>query len=174
MGSSDNITFAIIGHGQAANSFYNSLVGLPGVHFRWIIGRRPEATAKYARERGIPNHGIELEAVLADPTVDAILICSPNTLHDQQALLALQAGKHAIIEVPMTMSYREAQRLVKVASESGLFISVPHNARYLRTIKRAKELLVCPGVGADLPICLPAFTVEARTKGLDRSATILE
>jgi 2-hydroxy-4-carboxymuconate semialdehyde hemiacetal dehydrogenase len=137
----------MVGHGQAANSLYHALVGLPAVRFQWVIGRRLDSAAQFASERGIPNHSIQFEAALADPTVDTMLICSPNELHYSQAMQALQAGKHVVVEVPMAMSYREAQALVNTAAEKGLFLSVPHTGRYLTTARQAKALLASGELG---------------------------
>lgn len=165
MVQSDVITFAIIGHGQAGNSFYNALNDLPGVQLNWVIGRRPEATAQFAQERDIPNHGIELEAALTDPAVDVVLICTPNELHYNQTMLALQAGKHVVVEVPLAMSYLEAQELVDVALEKECFLSVSHNTRYVATYTRAKELVSANELGQIYQVVYRRLTTKRETKG---------
>lgn len=135
------LRLALIGHGQAANSLYHALADLPEVYFQWVIGRRLEGAARFAREHHIPHYGIKIEPVLEDPRVDAVLICTPNDLHVSQALLALEAGKHVVVEVPLAMSYPDAQTLVRTATAKERFLSVPHVGRYLTTVQRARAAL---------------------------------
>ncbi len=133
------LNLGIVGYGQSAVLMHAGLVAQPGVDVRWVIGRLPEPTAQFAAERGIAHHGVELDAALADDTLDAVVICTPHALHYAQALRTLQAGKHAIVEVPLTLSYPEACHLVEVAAAGGRQLSIPHISRYLPMFAQAQQ-----------------------------------
>ncbi len=141
------LNLGIVGYGQSAVLMHAGFVAQPGVAVRWVIGRLPEPTAQFAAERGIAHHGVDLEAALADETLDAIVICTPHALHYTQALRALQAGKHAIVEVPLTLSYAEACHLVEVAAAGGRQLSIPHISRYLPMYVEAQQRLQAGELG---------------------------
>ena len=141
------LTFAMVGYGQAATLLHAAFADEREVAFRWVIGRLPEPAEQFARERGIPCHSVELEHALRDERVDAVIIATPHDLHYEQALRTLQAGKHAIVEVPLTMSFTEAQSLVRVAAEQGRQLSAPHISRYLPMNVEAKRLVESGEVG---------------------------
>ncbi len=60
-----------------------------------------------------------VEALLADPNVDAVSICSANTSHAQIAVAALEAGKHVLCEKPMATTLEDCERMVSAAKKSG-------------------------------------------------------
>jgi len=70
------------------------------------------------------------EALLADPSIDAVLISTPTAFHFEHATAALSAGKHVMVEKPMAMNLPEAQKLVDMAKARGLVLSVFHNRRW--------------------------------------------
>jgi predicted dehydrogenase len=72
-----------------------------------------------ARELGGSPYS-DYGAFLADPAVDAVVICSPHALHHPMSLAALQAGKSVICEKPLTLSVTEAEELCRVAATTGL------------------------------------------------------
>ena len=140
-------TVALVGYGQAATLLHAAFAAEREVAFRWVIGRLPGPAEHFARERGIPCHGADLEHALHDDQVDAVIIATPHDLHYAQALRTLQAGKHAIVEVPLTMSYTEAQALVRVAAAHGRHLSAPLIARYLPMNVEARRLIEAGELG---------------------------
>lgn len=66
----------------------------------------------------------EFENLLARPDVDLVCLCTPSGLHGRQALQALKAGKHVIVEKPLALTHAEGQAVVREAAERGLFLSV--------------------------------------------------
>ncbi len=81
-----------------------------------------------------------VEDLLSDPSVDAILIATPNNTHFELALQALNAGKHVMVEKPMTTTLEHARQLVDTAQQRKLVLSVFHNRRWdldYLTVKRA-------------------------------------
>ncbi len=77
-----------------------------------------EERQEWARSFGIHTYD-SYEEMLADPSVDAILIATPNHLHKEQAIAALQAGKHVLCEKPVMLSAKDLRDVVAVAKETG-------------------------------------------------------
>jgi predicted dehydrogenase len=75
-----------------------------GVEVRGIAEFTPELAREKASELNIPVAYTSYEAMLADPEIDVVHVCSPNFLHFPQAKLALQAGKHVVCEKPLTIT----------------------------------------------------------------------
>lgn len=84
-----------------------------------ICSRDPGRAADAAREYGGSPYN-DYNAFLADPAVDAVVICSPHALHYPMSMAALRAGKSVICEKPLTRSVPEADDLCRLAAATGL------------------------------------------------------
>lgn len=69
--------------------------------------------------------------VVASPHIDAVDICTPNHLHAEMALAALDAGKHVLVESPMAVDVREADQLLKAAARKGKMLVPAHSVRFI-------------------------------------------
>ena len=97
-----------------------------------LVGRRPEATADFARRYGYRKWTVSLEEALADPEVEAVVIASPSECHEDQAIQSLAAGKHTLIEIPIAMSLAGAKRVVEAGEASGKVYGLCHPMRFRR------------------------------------------
>jgi scyllo-inositol 2-dehydrogenase (NADP+) len=70
------------------------------------------------------------EQMLADPGIDLIVVATPPRLHADHAIQALQSGKHVIVEKPMALNAKDAQRMVEAAQANGRLLVVNHNHRF--------------------------------------------
>lgn len=112
-----------------------------------IVGRSPEQTEQKAKALGIPAFYTDYDAVLQDPSIQVIHICTPNHLHYAMARKALFAGKHVVCEKPMTMTRAEAEELLALARERGLVHAIHFNIRYYPLIRQAKEMIARGQIG---------------------------
>ncbi len=87
-----------------------------------------EAAAALAEQHGVARR--ELDDVLDDPTVDAVVIAAPARLHAELALAAVQAGKHAFVEKPLALDVADAEAVVDAAERSGVVLMVGHLLQY--------------------------------------------
>jgi len=95
------------------------------------ISSRDEARARaVALEFGIPRAYGSLEALLADPNIEAVYIPTPNSSHVAEAILAARAGKHVLCEKPLGLDLAEAERLAEVQRETGVHITEAFMVRY--------------------------------------------
>ena len=101
------------------------------VELAWLCDRDPEKVQRVAQKFGIPNASSRLDDLLADETLDAIDICTPNFLHAPMAVAALDSGKHVLCERPLARSAAEAAQMSKAAKKADrtLMCSVQHRFR---------------------------------------------
>lgn len=126
----DYVQIAMVGYGRIAGMHSRALASLSGVKLHTVVGVRPEPMERFAREHGYARTSLSLEEALADPSVDAVLVCSPSPLHATQTELALRAGKHVLCEIPLALSVGEAERLGALARERDLRLMVCHTERF--------------------------------------------
>ena len=81
-----------------------------GMELGAVCSRREETGRALAAEHGIPAVYTQLEEMLADPALDWIYVCTPNSLHYPQAKAALAAGKNVLCEKPMVPTEGQALR----------------------------------------------------------------
>lgn len=82
-----------------------------------------------------------IQDVLEDPSVDAVHIALPNQLHYEVGRMALESGKHVLLEKPMSTSSREAFKLARLSEEMGLVLQVGHIFRFNNAIRTLKQIL---------------------------------
>ncbi len=82
-----------------------------------------------------------LEEMIEDPSIELVIITTPNETHLPFATAALRAGKHVVVEKPFTNSVEEGEELINVARETGKLLSVYQNRRYVSDFLTIKEIL---------------------------------
>ncbi len=100
------------------------------------------------------------EALLADPEIDAVSICTANSVHADMAVAALKAGKHVLCEKPMATSLEDCERMVQAARESGRTLMIGQNQRLAAAHRKARELMEQGAIGR-----LLTFTTAFRHGG---------
>ncbi|BDF58071.1 dehydrogenase [Christensenellaceae bacterium] len=101
-----------------------------------------DATAKAKAEQlSIGKSYGDYKNLLADPDIDVVHICSPNSFHFQMAKEALLAGKHVVCEKPLTMTSEQAEELIALAREKGLANAVHFNIRFYPIIHEARAMI---------------------------------
>jgi len=81
----------------------------------------------------------DLAAALAMPEVEAVLIASPNALHAEQALAAIRAGKHVLVEKPLAPSGAQARELAVAAQEAGVVLAAGHTYRHCPAVRYLQD-----------------------------------
>jgi predicted dehydrogenase len=114
------VRWAVIGTGRITESFVPDLQAA-GAEVTAVWGRRREAVEAFTQRYGIGFGSTDLAEVLTRADVDIVYIATPPALHLPQALQALEAGKHVLVEKPMTVSADETATLFAAARARGLF-----------------------------------------------------
>ncbi|WP_411720506.1 Gfo/Idh/MocA family protein [Mycetocola sp.] len=134
------LRWGILGPGGIAQAFANDLV-LNGLTLQAVGSRRTDAAAAFAEKYNIPNVHGSYEDLVADPEVDVIYVATPHPFHAAQALLALEAGKHVLVEKPFTLNAPEAEAVTTRARELGLVVLEAMWTRFLPHMVRIREIL---------------------------------
>lgn len=132
--------WGILGAGGIARIFARDLrtAGLRVV----AVGSRAADTAEaFGRELDVPHRHASYEALCDDPGVDVVYVATPHSMHRDNALLALRAGKHVLVEKPFTINAFEARELVAEARKRGLFLMEAMWTRFLPTMVALRELI---------------------------------
>jgi len=103
--------------------------------------------ARAARELGFERSGDDWRALLADPEVAAVSICTPNYLHHEMALAALDAGKHVWCEKPLAVTVAEAESLASAARTSGRVHLMGFNYAVNPLIRVARDIIRSGEIG---------------------------
>jgi 2-hydroxy-4-carboxymuconate semialdehyde hemiacetal dehydrogenase len=106
-----------------------------------VMGRMLEPTRAFAEEFGAALATTDLDELLAEPRVEAVIVCSPTDLHAEQTERALRAGKHVLCEIPLTTSLTETDRLIDQAEQLGLRLMVCHTQRYAAPLIEARRMI---------------------------------
>lgn len=95
----------------------------------------------YCREKyGITDTSTDYRQILANPEVDAVSICVNNNMHYQVAKDALLAGKHVLVEKPLTMDVETSKELIALSQKQGKVLCVGHLFRFNNAVLKLKEL----------------------------------
>jgi predicted dehydrogenase len=128
----DKIGAAIIGAtGMAGTGHLAGYETVPGVEVRVIWDREPERARSLAREHSIPRVAEIMDEAWGRDEVQVISICTPDHLHADQAIAALEAGKHVLCEKPMCTTVEDAQRMVAAVRRSGKQLMVGMCYRFI-------------------------------------------
>jgi scyllo-inositol 2-dehydrogenase (NADP+) len=121
------IRVGLLGHGQAGAILHAPLIeAVPDFRIAVVATSR---TASLAQRRDAPRQVADARALVEDDEVDLVVIATPNELHFEQALAALEAGTHVVVDKPFAASAAEADRLIALAKTKGRMLTVFHNRR---------------------------------------------
>jgi scyllo-inositol 2-dehydrogenase (NADP+) len=142
---SSEIGVAVIGFGLAGQVFHAPFVSaVPGLKLEAIVQRKGDNAAKaYPATRILRS----VEEALADPTVQLVVVATPNETHFALAKQALLAGKHVVIDKPFAPTSAEAMELLQLAKKQGLVLAPFHNRRWDGDFLTVKRLLHEEAIG---------------------------
>jgi predicted dehydrogenase len=135
------INAAIVGLGRWGQNLVNSVQGKSD-KIRFVAGvlRHPDKAREYADKQGLVLHD-NLQAVLDDPKIDAIVLATPHTVHAEQIMAAARAGKHVFTEKPFTLTHAEAVEAVRVAKTKKVTLAVGYNWRFQPALQEIRNML---------------------------------
>ena len=107
-----------------------------------VASRTEERAKAFAARWEIPRVHSDWRALLADPEIDAVVICPPSGLTAEVARAAIAAGKHVLCEKPLALSYPEAQALQVAAEQAGIVHMLAFTFRFVPALRFLKRLVV--------------------------------
>ena len=139
------IRVALIGYGYVGETFHAPLIAATsGLDLDVVSSSKPDKVHVHfpaAHVTATP------EEAIVNNTVDLVVIASPNPSHFPLAVLALNAGKHLVVDKPFTITTRQARELAKLAAEKSLLLTVFHDRRWDGDFLTLKSLIAADRLG---------------------------
>jgi predicted dehydrogenase len=136
------IGFGILGPGLVGAVHATALSRIPDARLVAVAGATAGSAraAALAAEQGARAHG-DLRSLLADPAVDALIVCTPHPLHAEAAIAAAEAGRHVVVEKPMALRPDECDAMIAAADRAGVLLSVVSQRRWYPAVRRVKDAI---------------------------------
>jgi 1,5-anhydro-D-fructose reductase (1,5-anhydro-D-mannitol-forming) len=115
-----------------------------------VASSSSERGRRYADQHRIPAAYTSVEALLADPRVQAVYISTTNELHRDQVFAAAAARKHVLCEKPLALNLADAMAMVKACREAGVVMGTNHHLRNAATHRKIRELVQTGAIGKPL------------------------
>ncbi|MDY0910994.1 Gfo/Idh/MocA family oxidoreductase [Microbacterium sp. CFBP9034] len=144
--SSPGLRWGILGPGGIARAFASDL-RTAGLDLVAVGSRSLDSASAFATEFGAARAHGSYEELVSDPEVDIVYIATPHPFHAEQAILALEHGKHVLVEKPFTLTADEAAAVRAVAAERGLLAMEAMWTRYLPHMVRIREIVAAGTLG---------------------------
>jgi predicted dehydrogenase len=134
------IQIGVVGLGYWGPNLARNFAGLPDADLRWICDGSEQARLKAAAQFPGARVTAEIDDLLNDPELDAVVLATPVPTHADLAVLVLEAGKHCFVEKPLAQSVPDAERALDAAAEAGRILMVGHLLEYHPGVLKLKEL----------------------------------
>jgi predicted dehydrogenase len=133
------INAALIGLGWWGQHIIRRMAGSDVLRIALAVDRDPARLA-FATEHGVPVADA-LEAALADPAIDAVILATPHALHTAQIAMVAKAGKHVFCEKPLALTRADAQASLAACAAANVKLGIGHERRYEAAITEARAIL---------------------------------
>lgn len=143
----ERIRWGILGTGAIAKQFAKGLEVLPEAELAAVGSRAQETADAFGDQFGVPNRHASYEALAADASVDAVYVATPHSLHRENSIMCLRAGKAVLCEKPFTINRKEAEAVVAVAREEGVFLMEAMWTRFLPVMGRVRGWIADGAIG---------------------------
>jgi len=158
----DRVRIGIVGVGNIATLNVPGYLAHEQCDVVALCDPRPDVLERRAREWGVDRTYADLDALLADPEIDAVEILGPTPLHAEHVIAAARAGKHVSVQKPIANTVSDARRMVAAADDAGVIFRVTEHACFYPPLRKARDL-IRSGIIGD-PTVVRIKTVVGRTE----------
>jgi len=134
------IGFGILGSGLVAPFHLKAILGTEGGQFIGICSRTVEKAKKLATEFGGKVYK-SLDSMLKDPSINVIVITTPNQLHHEAVIMCAKAGKHVVTEKPPAMSLKDTDEMIEVCNQAGLKLACTVQSRTRHAVQAMRKAI---------------------------------
>lgn len=124
------INLAITGAGYISKIHAAAASSFSDVNLTAVVDRYSETARSFAKDYNLNRFYQNIDQLLDDGGIDALVISTPNYLHAPQAIAALNKGIHVMVEKPMAMNAQEAYQMLEASQKSGALLMVAHCFRF--------------------------------------------
>jgi predicted dehydrogenase len=137
----------LIGYGYWGPNLLRNLHETDGVEVKRCVDLRPDRRASASKRYPGLQVSDDAEKIFRDPEISAVAIATPVSTHFELAKRALEAGKHVLIEKPITRTTTEAKALIHLAQGKGLVLMVDHTFIYTGAVRKLKQMIEAGELG---------------------------
>jgi predicted dehydrogenase len=130
----------VVGLGYWGPNLARNFDRLPGAELRWICDQSQEALERWSPAFPDARVSQDLDELLGDPELDAVVVATHVPSHAALAVRALGAGKHCFVEKPLAYSVAEGEQVVAAGREAGKVLMVGHLLEYHPGVEKLKEV----------------------------------
>lgn len=141
MKDKSTVGISIIGVGYWGPNFLRNLSKLPTASLRYVCDLDEKRLEQMKRLYPTIKMATDITSVLKDKKTQAVIIATPVRTHHPLATLVLKAGKHVLVEKPMTVSVEHAKELVQLAKKNNRILCVDHTFIYNPAVQKMKQLV---------------------------------
>ncbi len=138
---------ALLGCGWIQDFHARGVLAHPQGELVAVANHREGSARAFAERHGIPRVTTDWESLASDPEVDAVIIATPNALHEPQAVALLEAGMHVLVEKPMATTVAGCDRMVAAARASGASLMVAHCWRFREEVVALRDAIAAGELG---------------------------
>ena len=142
-----NTRWGILGTGRISHEFAAGLRDTPDAETLAVGSRTEDSAREFAAWFGIARHYGSYAELVSDPEVDVVYVATPHPFHAENVALCLEAGKHVLCEKPMTVNAAQAERLIALAEDNGLFLMEGMWTRFFPLMERVRHLISSGAIG---------------------------
>jgi predicted dehydrogenase len=135
------VTVGVIGLGAWGPNLVRVFDELPGADLRWICDSSSAAVLRAKAHVRAARATASVDELLADESLDAVVVATPPSTHYPLARRAVDAGKHVLVETPLALRGEDADALVHLAEASGRHVMAGHVLLFDPAVRRLKELV---------------------------------
>ena len=135
------IRIGVVGLGYWGPNLARNFAALPGCELTWLCDASSEARVKLAPSFPSARATENLDDLLSDPDLDAVVLATPVPTHATLAIRGAESGKHCFVEKPLATTAADAEAAVAAATQAGKILMVGHLLEYHPAVDRLKELL---------------------------------
>ncbi len=135
------IRVGVAGLGYWGPNLARNLAAIPGCELRWLCDASAGARARAEQTFPGARSAEDLQELLDDPELDAVVLATPVPTHAELATRVAEAGKHCFVEKPLATTAADAERAVAAAHRAGRVLMVGHLLEYHPAVDRLKALL---------------------------------
>ena len=116
------------------------------VGFKRAVTRTPAKAAEFAAGHGI-DLGDDYRAILDDPAIGGVVVCSPAHVHVEQTLAAIDAGKHVLVIKPLAVRRADAEAIYQAADGKGVFVGMGYERCFLPAVDELRRRVKAGALG---------------------------
>ncbi|MCX6588321.1 MAG: Gfo/Idh/MocA family oxidoreductase [Acidobacteria bacterium] len=146
------LTTAIFGTGFMGRVHIEGVRRLGNVEVVAVAGSSEASAKSFAAAMGVERSTGDYKTLLADASIDAVHVLTPNALHYPMSMAALEAGKAVLCEKPLTVTSKEAKAMVALAAKNNLANAVCHNLRYYPVVQHIRRIIESGELGEILHV----------------------